>query len=182
MAKVLWFTGLSGSGKSTLCDALMREFNQKKISAKLLDGDELREKLHSKLSFRPEDIKKHAEQVTQLCLELSPSYEYLLVSVITPFESSRKYARSKIGRNYVEIFVNAGLLTAEQRDVKGLYKKAREGQISHFIGIDPRTPYEQPLHPDLTLDTNQPFEKSFSELLRYLDLKPTQNLDNKSPA
>lgn len=151
-AKVLWFTGLSGSGKSTLASSLEVYYHNKGYNTYILDGDNIRTGLNKDLDFselgRVENIRRIAE-VAKLFLD---SGTIVLSAFISPFKSDRHAAKQLIGdENFVEIHVDCPLEECEKRDVKGLYKKARSGQIQHFTGID--SPFEEPEDPDIKLNT-----------------------------
>lgn len=153
--KVLWFTGLSGSGKSTLADALHETLVSHGKRVLILDGDAVRERFHTHLGFTPEDIMENNHLIQVLCKEAvdSNQYDFVLVPVIAPFLQSRQAARKLLGESYVEIFVDASFEECTMRDVKGLYAKALRGEIDHFIGLDPRVPYERPEESEIHIDT-----------------------------
>ena len=165
---VLWFTGLSGSGKSTLAHALEEKLFQKGCRTFVLDGDNVRHGLNSNLDFsdhgRTENIRRISE-VSKLMLE---SGLIVMTAFISPFIKDRDEARQLISSDdFIEIYCNASLETCESRDVKGLYKKARAGEITNYTGID--SPYEAPENPELTIDTdNQSLEGSVSVILSFL--------------
>ena len=165
---VLWFTGLSGSGKSTLAHALEEKLFQKGCRSFVLDGDNVRHGLNSNLDFsdhgRTENIRRISE-VSKLMLE---SGLIVMTAFISPFIKDRDEARKLISSDdFIEIYCNASLETCESRDVKGLYKKARAGEITNYTGID--SPYEAPENPELTIDTdNQSLEGSVSTILSFL--------------
>ena len=165
---VLWFTGLSGSGKSTLAHALEEKLFQKGCRTFVLDGDNVRHGLNSNLDFsdhgRTENIRRISE-VSKLMLE---SGLIVMTAFISPFIKDRDEARKLISSDdFIEIYCNASLETCESRDVKGLYKKARAGEITNYTGID--SPYEAPENPELTIDTdNQSLEGSVSTILSFL--------------
>jgi adenylylsulfate kinase len=165
---VLWFTGLSGSGKSTLAHTLEEKLFQKGCRTFVLDGDNVRHGLNSNLDFsdhgRTENIRRISE-VSKLMLE---SGLIVMTAFISPFIKDRDEARQLISNDdFIEIYCNASLETCESRDVKGLYKKARAGEITNYTGID--SPYEAPENPDLTIDTdNQSLEGSVSTILSFL--------------
>jgi len=165
---VLWFTGLSGSGKSTLAHALEEKLFQKGCRTFVLDGDNVRHGLNSNLDFsdhgRTENIRRISE-VSKLMLE---SGLIVMTAFISPFIKDRDEARKLISSDdFIEIYCNASLETCESRDVKGLYKKARAGEITNYTGID--SPYEAPENPELTIDTdNQSLEGSVSIILSFL--------------
>ena len=166
---VLWFTGLSGSGKSTLAHALEEKLFQKGCRTFVLDGDNVRHGLNSNLDFseagRTENIRRISE-VSKLMLE---SGLIVMTAFISPINKDRSEARKLISSNdFIEIYCKASLETCETRDVKGLYKRARAGEIKNYTGID--SPYEAPENPELTIDTdNQSLEESVSTILSFLD-------------
>ncbi len=149
---VVWFTGLSGAGKSTLALRVEAELRARGLPAFHLDGDELRQGLNRDLGYdddaRVESIRRIAE-VTRL---LYRAGHVVLVAAISPFAAGRAEARQLVAPGaFVEVFVDAPLAVAEQRDPKGLYQRARAGQLAHFTGID--APYEAPEHPEIRVDT-----------------------------
>lgn len=154
-AMVLWFTGLSGSGKSTIANALFKELEKRHKKAFILDGDAIRNTVHRHLSFSPEDIQQNNALVAKLCVKYQEKYDVIIVPIISPFIESRQNARRIVGDRFVEVYIKASLDKVIQRDTKGLYKKAMAGEIPNFIGIDPKVPYEQPLEPDILLDTEE---------------------------
>ena len=165
---VLWFTGLSGSGKSTLAHALEEKLFQKGCRTFVLDGDNVRHGLNSNLDFseagRTENIRRISE-VSKLMLE---SGLIVMTAFISPINKDRSNARKLFSNDdFIEIYCKASLETCETRDVKGLYKKARAGEITNYTGID--SPYEVPENPELTIDTdNQSLEGSVSTILSFL--------------
>jgi len=167
---VLWFTGLSGSGKSTLAHALEEKLYQKGCRTFVLDGDNVRHGLNSNLDFsepgRTENIRRISE-VSKLMLE---SGLIVMTAFISPFNKDRNEARKLISSgDFIEIYCKASLEICENRDVKGLYKRARAGEIKNYTGID--SPYETPENPELIIDTdNQGLEDSVSTILSFLEL------------
>ena len=165
---VLWFTGLSGSGKSTLAHVLEEKLFQKGCRTFVLDGDNVRHGLNSNLDFseagRTENIRRISE-VSKLMLE---SGLIVMTAFISPFYKDRDEARKLISNDdFIEIYCKASLETCESRDVKGLYRRARAGEITNYTGID--SPYEVPENPELTIDTdNQSLEGSVSTILSFL--------------
>ena len=166
---VLWFTGLSGSGKSTLAHALEEKLFQKGCRTFVLDGDNVRHGLNSNLDFsvdgRTENIRRISE-VSKLMLE---SGLIVMTAFISPINKDRNVARKLISSDdFIEIYCKASLETCEKRDVKGLYKRARAGEIENYTGID--SPYEVPENPDLTIDTDdQSLEESASTIFSFLE-------------
>jgi len=166
---VLWFTGLSGSGKSTLAHALEEKLFQRGCRTFVLDGDNVRHGLNSNLDFsetgRTENIRRISE-VSKLMME---SGLIVMTAFISPFNKDRNEARKLISNNdFIEIYCKATLETCEARDVKGLYKKARAGEIKNYTGID--SPYEAPENPDFTIDTNkETLDNSVLKILNFLE-------------
>jgi adenylylsulfate kinase len=166
---VLWFTGLSGSGKSTLAHALEEKLFQKGCRTFVLDGDNIRHGLNSNLDFseagRAENIRRISE-VSKLMLE---SGLIVMTAFISPINKDRGEARKLISNDdFIEIYCKASLETCETRDVKGLYKRARAGEIKNYTGID--SPYEVPENPELIIDTdNQSLDGSVSSILSFLE-------------
>ncbi|MAK60889.1 MAG: adenylyl-sulfate kinase [Ponticaulis sp.] len=151
---VLWFTGLSGSGKSTIANALQKRLYSIDRHTTLLDGDNVRHGLNRDLGFTDADRVENIRRVAEVSKLMVESGLFTLVSFISPFRSERRMARNMVeDGEFIEIYVNTPLEVAEQRDVKGLYKKAREGKIKNFTGID--SPYEPPLEPEISIDTTQ---------------------------
>jgi len=165
---VLWFTGLSGSGKSTLAHGLEEKLFQKGFRTFVLDGDNVRHGLNSNLDFsekgRTENIRRISE-VSKLMIE---SGLIVMTAFISPFNKDRDEARKLISSDdFIEIYCKARLETCEARDVKGLYKRARTGEIKNYTGID--SPYEKPENPELVIDTDQQsLEESMSNILDFL--------------
>ena len=165
---LIWFTGLSGSGKSTLAVQLEAQLHDLGFKTYLLDGDNIRSGLNKDIDFseagRVENIRRIAE-VSKLMVDAGL---VVLSAFISPFEADRNQVRAIVGHeNYTEIFVNTPLEICEQRDVKGLYKKARAGEVKNFTGID--SPYEIPQNPDVTIFTNEmSVEESMEKLLKVV--------------
>ena len=166
MSFVLWMTGLPCSGKTTLAKKLSDKVN----NIAILDGDELREWLSPK-DFSREGINEHNRKVANLAKLLSNHNVPVLVSLVSPFNENRKDARKIIGDNkFIEIYVKCSLSICEERDVKGMYKKARQNEIKDFIGVN--TDYEIPDNSELILDTEKlSVEESVNKLLLYLKNK-----------
>jgi adenylyl-sulfate kinase len=149
--KVLWFTGLSGSGKSTLANATEHTLHQLGYKTMVLDGDNIRMGLCKDLGFSDADRQENIRRIAEVAKLFAQSGTIVLTAFISPFRADRDAAREIIGDDFIEIFVDTPLNICEQRDPKGLYKKARAGQIKGFTGID--SPYEAPLKPELRIDT-----------------------------
>ena len=149
---VVWFTGLSGSGKSTVAVEVEAQLVAARQMAVMLDGDNLRHGLNSDLGFSDDDRNENIRRVGEVSLLFAEAGAVALVPVISPFRRSRNEVRHLVERNglrFVEVFVDTPIEMCEQRDPKGLYAKARAGEITDFTGID--SPYEPPLSPELTL-------------------------------
>jgi adenylyl-sulfate kinase len=150
---VLWFTGLSGSGKSTVASAVEQRLNAAGRLTYLLDGDNVRHGLNGDLGFSDADRVENIRRVSHVAKLFLDANVITLVSFISPFRAERAETRALIGPDFVEVFVDAPLELCEQRDVKGLYKKARAGEIAAFTGIS--SPYEAPEHPEIHLKTGE---------------------------
>ena len=166
---VLWFTGLSGSGKSTLAHALEEKLFQKGCRTFVLDGDNVRHGLNSNLDFSESDRTENIRRISEVSKLMLESGLIVMTAFISPFIKDRDEARKLISSDgFIEIYCKASLETCETRDVKGLYKKARAGEITNYTGID--SPYEAPENPELTIDTdNQSLEESVSTILSFLE-------------
>ena len=161
---VLWFTGLSGSGKSTISRWVADQLRARGFRVEQLDGDTIRHIFPNTGLTRPER-DAHIKRVGYPASKLEQNGVFVVASFVSPYEESRAFVRGLCG-NFVEIFVSAPIEVCEQRDVKGLYAKARRGEIKNFTGID--DPYEPPAHPELVLDTTQLTAKQAGE--RVLEL------------
>jgi len=147
-ATVLWFTGLSGAGKSTIASAVVRELADRGIRTEFLDGDAVR--MLSPTGFTRADRDVHVTRVGYLASRLEYHGVTVVCALISPYAQARMEVRN-LCRRFVEIYVSTPLAECERRDVKGLYARARRGEILHFTGVD--DPYEPPQHPDLAIDT-----------------------------
>jgi adenylylsulfate kinase len=151
--KVIWFTGLSGSGKSTLATELEYRLFQSQFKTYLLDADSIRSGLNSDLGFQDADRRENIRRVAEVCKLFLDAGLIVITAFITPFARDRAAIKRLIGETRViEIFVDCPLEICEQRDVKGLYKRARSGQLKNFTGI--HSPYEPPVNSDLTIRSN----------------------------
>ena len=166
---VLWFTGLSGSGKSTLAHALEEKLFNMDYRTFVLDGDNVRHGLNSNLDFSVDDRTENIRRISEVSKLMLEAGLIVMTAFISPFKKDRNEARSLISHdNFIEIYCKASLETCEKRDVKGLYKKAREGKIKNYTGID--SPYEAPENPQLTIDTDkETLNESVSKILNYLE-------------
>lgn len=162
----IWFTGLSGAGKSTISQAVEKELRSLGLKVEALDGDVVRQNLTKGLGFSKADRDENIRRVGFVAHLLTRNQVIVVVSAISPYREIRDEVRQKIG-NFVEVYVNTPLEICEKRDVKGLYKKARAGEIKNFTGID--DPYEPPLTPELECRTDlQSLEESVSQVLAKL--------------
>ena len=168
---LIWFTGLSGSGKTTLANALEKELFQKGVKTYILDGDHLRNGINNDLSFEPADRSENIRRVAEISKLLMDAGLVVIASFISPY----KIDREKIGiavnsTNFVEIFVNTSLEECKKRDVKGLYKKANDGEILNLSGVS--APYEIPENPAIEICTEkETIEESISKILDYITPK-----------
>jgi adenylylsulfate kinase len=163
----IWFTGLSGSGKSTIVRALETELRQRGCPLEVLDGDIVRTNLTKGLGFSKADRDENIRRIGFVSHLLTRNGVIVLVSAISPYREVREEVRDRIG-DFVEVFVDAPLAVCEDRDVKGLYKKARAGEIKQFTGID--DPYEPPLTPEVHCHTDQQtVEESVAQVLAKLE-------------
>ncbi len=164
---IFWFTGLSGSGKSTLAVAVEKEIFDRGINAYVLDGDNVRYGLNSDLGFSPEDRTENIRRVGEVAALQANSGIIVLSAFISPYLADREKARAAAPNCFHEIYIKANLQTCENRDPKGLYKKARKGDIKDFTGID--SPYEPPTNPDLVVDTaNNDIETCVKQIVDYV--------------
>lgn len=146
----LWFTGLSGSGKSTICTAVEWRLIERGVLAYVLDGDNVRGGLCADLGFAPEDRRENIRRISEVARLFNDAGAIVLTAFISPYRADRAHARSIVAPGeFVEIFVDAPLEVCEARDVKGLYRRARAGEIGDFTGIS--APYEPPEKPELRL-------------------------------
>ncbi len=165
----VWLTGLSGSGKSTVAVAAEKALIDRGRAAYVLDGDNVRHGLNKNLGFSPEDRTENIRRIGEVAKLFTDAGVIVFTSFISPYRADRDLVREihEAGR-FVEVHVSAPLETCEQRDVKGLYQKARAGEIPEFTGIS--APYEAPEKPELVLDTNdQSVEESTAQLVGYLE-------------
>lgn len=163
---VLWFTGLSGSGKSTLAKRVLGALRQRGIRAEYLDGDSLR-RVFPGTGFTRAERDMHIRRAGQMASSLEKGGTLVVASFISPYADARNFVRG-LCKKFIEIYVSTPLEVCEKRDPKGLYAKARRGEIKDFTGID--APYEPPLHPELVVDTAQCSEQqALDSVMSYLD-------------
>ncbi len=168
---MLWFTGLSGSGKSTVAIALERALQDRGLLCRILDGDNIRSGINANLGFSAEDRRENIRRIAEVGKLFVDTGIITIAAFISPTEEIRQMAEHIIGRDdFKEIFVSTPLEVCEQRDVKGLYARARRGEIQNFTGIS--APFEAPEHPALSLDTSKlSIEESVKKLLTLLGVE-----------
>ena len=166
----LWMTGLSGAGKSTLANALEQELNKMGKHAYILDGDNLRHGLNSDLDFSEADRNENVRRAAEVAQLMVDAGLIVIVGLISPFKKERDWARSRFKDNqFKEIYISTSLQECEQRDVKGLYQKARRGEVKDFTGID--SPYEPPENAEVIIDTqNKSVDKCIQQILHEANL------------
>ncbi len=165
----IWLTGLSGSGKSTIAVAAEKALHERGRLTYILDGDNIRHGLNSNLGFSPEDRTENIRRIGEVSRLFTDAGLIVFTSFISPYRADRDAVRALMPEgDFLEVWVQASVDTCESRDVKGLYKKARAGEIPEFTGIS--APYEEPLKPELTLDTNgHTGDQSVAELVAHLE-------------
>jgi len=152
-AKVIWMTGLSGSGKTTLAIALEKKLHQEGFFTQILDGDNVRSGINNNLGFSDEDRKENIRRIAEVSKLFLNCGIIAINCFVSPTETIRNQAKQIIGaEDFIEVYINATLEVCEQRDVKGLYKKARSGEIKDFTGID--APFEAPVNPEIEIQTD----------------------------
>jgi bifunctional enzyme CysN/CysC len=178
---VLWFTGLSGAGKSTLAIALEEALFQRGFQVYVLDGDNVRAGLTSDLGFSHEDRTENIRRVGEVAALFANAGVICISAFISPYREDREIARRAAGVKFYEIYIATDLATCEQRDPKGLYKKARAGEIADFTGIS--APYEEPETPDIVIDTGKgTVQSSIDALLKFVAMRLSLVDKQSSPA
>jgi bifunctional enzyme CysN/CysC len=165
---VVWFTGISGAGKSTIATGVEQRLRALGLNIHNLDGDALRTGLNSDLGFSDDDRTENVRRIGEVARLFNIAGVSVLVAAISPFRAGRDHVRSLIGPGcFVEVHVDTPLEVAEARDIKGLYRKARSGQLANFTGID--SPYEAPLNPEVRIDaTHSTSDEESDEVIRTL--------------
>lgn len=165
---VIWFTGLSGSGKSTISVALEKALFEQNITSYRLDGDNIRHGLNQNLGFTPEDRKENIRRIGEVGKLMVDAGVVTMTAFISPYEEDRNTVRDILEEGeFIEVFTKCSLDECESRDPKGLYKKARSGEIKEFTGIN--APYEEPSNPEIVIDTeNESVEESVEKIVAYL--------------
>lgn len=168
---LIWFTGLSGSGKSTIANALEIELHNRGIQTFTLDGDNIRKGINKDLSFSPEDRTENIRRIAEIANLMVEAGMVTLAAFVSPYRKDREDIRKIVGNdNFVEVFVNTSLEACEKRDVKGLYKKARAGEIANLTGIT--APYEEPVNPDIEIKTEEKsVEEAVNQIMEHIEKK-----------
>lgn len=168
---MLWFTGLSGSGKSTVAIALERELQKRGLLCRILDGDNIRTGINANLVFSADDRRENIRRVAEVAKLFVDTGIITIAAFVSPTEELRNLAQHIIGKDdFKEIFISTPIEECERRDVKGLYARARRGEVKNFTGIS--APFEAPQHPALSLDTSKlSLEESVAQLLQLLNIK-----------
>jgi adenylylsulfate kinase len=165
---LIWFTGLSGSGKSTIANALNKELYRRSYLTYMLDGDNLRHGLNADLGFSREDRIENIRRVRELSGIFVDAGIVTITTFISPFKEDRQKVRDLVKDRFIEVFIDCDLEVCEQRDPKGLYKKAREGKIKDFTGID--SVYEKPENPEITIYSHkQSIDECVKKIIAYLE-------------
>ena len=164
---VVWFTGLSGAGKSTIAHSVEEKLFQVGCLSYVFDGDNVRHGLCSDLGFSDEDRTENIRRIAEMCKLFVDAGVIALTAFISPLHSDRKMVRKLMGEDFIEVYCRCPVEVCEQRDVKGLYKKARAGEIKDFTGVS--APYEAPENPDLVIDTDKvSLEESVEQVMSLL--------------
>lgn len=165
---LLWFTGLSGSGKSTLANAVNHTLFEQGYSGYVLDGDNIRHGLNEDLGFSENDRKENIRRIGEVAKLFVDSGQIVLTAFISPFKEDRELIRKKLEPGeFIEVYLDCPINACETRDPKGLYKKARKGEIANFTGID--SPYEKPEKPEIILETDKlTIEQSVEKIISYI--------------
>lgn len=168
---VLWFTGLSGAGKSTLSVEVEKQLHERGIHTYVLDGDNIRHGLNTNLGFSPEDRKENIRRIGEVAKLFVDAGIVTLTAFISPYQEDRDGVRSNLDEDeFIEVYVKCSVDECERRDPKGLYQKARAGEIANFTGIS--APYEAPANPEIIVETDkQNLEASAEKVIRYLENK-----------
>ena len=172
---LIWVTGLSGSGKSTIANELQNTLHKKGIKTYILDGDNIRNGINHNLSFSPEDRAENNRRIAEISKLFIDAGIVVIAAFISPYQKDRKEVQNIVSPvNFVEVFVNTSLEECEKRDVKGLYKKARKGEIKNFTGIS--APYEAPQNPDVEIKTEEEtVEESVHKIITHIENKLIYN-------
>lgn len=174
---VLWFTGLSGSGKSTIANRVEQELFKLGVKTYSLDGDNIRTGINKGLGFSEADRHENLRRIAEVAKLFVDAGVVTIGAFVSPLEKDRELIKNTIGSDdFFEIYINTSLAECERRDVKGLYKKARAGEIKNFTGID--SPYEPPKNPDLIIETeNESIDQAVEKVITFAKLKLKTNQD-----
>ena len=168
-AYTLWFTGMSGAGKSTLSERVTAELRRRGVKVELLDGDEVRTHLSKGLGFSKEDRDINVRRIGYVSHLLTRNGVWAVTAAISPYRETRDAVRKIIG-HFVEIYVECSIEKLAERDVKGLYKKAKAGEVANFTGLS--DPYEPPVNPEIKVSSEkQTADESFAQIIGYLEAK-----------
>ncbi|THD67746.1 adenylyl-sulfate kinase [Robertkochia marina] len=165
---LIWFTGLSGSGKSTIANAVEQELHQRGMHTYILDGDNIRHGLNSDLDFSPDSRTENIRRIGEVANLMVDAGLIVLAAFVSPYRKDRDLVAKTVGNgNYVEVYVSTSLEECERRDVKGLYEKARRGEIKNMTGIS--APYEAPENPDIEVDHTYSLEDSVNKIITTIE-------------
>ncbi|MNI48372.1 putative adenylyl-sulfate kinase [compost metagenome] len=165
---VLWFTGLSGSGKSTVASSLEKRLHDMGKLTYTLDGDNVRHGLNSDLGFSDEDRVENIRRIGEISKLFVDAGVITIATFVSPFREDRQKVRDLLGKDFAEIYIDCPIEVCEKRDPKGIYKKARAGEIKHFTGID--SPYESPINPEIVVSTHlNTLDECVDKLVAYLE-------------
>ncbi len=172
----IWFTGLSGAGKTSISGLVQEALEKDGFRILVLDGDDVRSRLHRSLGFNEADIIENNYLISQMCFDERSAYDVIMVPIISPYRSSRAAAHKLLSPNFIEVYVYADISVLEQRDTKGLYAAAKNNKIDNLIGYSSGAPFEPPLNADITLETNH---KTTDECAQILYEKINKRLSSK---
>ena len=169
---------MSGSGKSTIAEGVKKLLYKDGFSVLILDGDDVRDRLHMNIGFSREDIIKNNSLIVDLCLKNRPKYDIIMVPIISPYIISRQFAKETLSPVFFEVFCKSDLKLLIKRDTKGLYAKAIRGELNNLIGFSSNSPYEPPPYPDIIINTcENSIQESVGSLYRFIN--SIMNLDKK---
>ena len=168
---LVWFTGLSGSGKSTIANCVEQVLHKNNIHTYTLDGDNIRKGLNRDLSFSPKDRTENIRRIAETSHLMMDAGLVVLAAFVSPYRIDREHIRNIVGdNNMIEVYINTSVEECERRDLKGLYKKARKGEIKNMTGIS--APYESPLHPDIQINTEEvTIEDAAKQIINFINPK-----------
>jgi adenylylsulfate kinase len=168
-ALIFWFSGLSGSGKTTIARSTKTLLEADGHSVLILDGDDIRNRLHVDLGFSREDIIKNNSLIVNLCQRYRKNYDIIFVPIISPYKISRQKAKESLKPRFYEVFLKADIELLMKRDTKGLYAQALKGDLKNLIGFSQTSPYESPSKPDIIIDSdNSSIDKSTNDFYTFV--------------